>query len=55
MLHKRKMMQDNTIFIIPIEPIDQRYTKQWYDNIPAMLQQQMNTGDNNYNIVTIDG
>ena len=55
MLHKRKMMQDNTIYIIPIEPIDQRYTKQWYDNIPVMLQQQMNTGDNNYNIVTIDG
>ena len=26
------------IFIVPIEPIDQRYTKQWYYNIPKDLQ-----------------
>jgi hypothetical protein len=41
----------NTIWIIPIEPIDQRYTKQWYDNIPVMLR---NSTDK-YNVVTIDG
>jgi len=26
-----------TIYIVPIEPIDQRYTKQWYENIPRTL------------------
>ena len=42
----------NTIWIIPIEPIDQRYTKQWYDNIPVILEQQAGS---DYNIVTVDG
>jgi hypothetical protein len=27
----------NTIYIVPIEPIDQRYTKQWYENIPELF------------------
>jgi len=27
-----------TVWIVPIEPIDQRYTKQWYDNIPEDLR-----------------
>ena len=26
------------IYIVPIEPIDQRYTLQWYSNIPKMLK-----------------
>ena len=26
------------IWIVPIEPIDQRYTKQWYENIPEDLK-----------------
>lgn len=39
----------NTIYIVPIEPIDQRYTKQWYENIPLLLK------NSKYNIVTIDG
>ncbi len=42
----------NTIWIIPIEPIDQRYTKQWYDNIPVILEQQAGS---DYNVVTVDG
>jgi hypothetical protein len=25
------------IYIVPIEPIDARYTKQWYDNIPKII------------------
>lgn len=45
----------NTIWIIPIEPIDQRYTKQWYDNIPVILEQEIKTRDLNYTVVTIDG
>jgi hypothetical protein len=38
-----------TIYIIPIEPIDQRYTKQWYDNIPKLLDGK------GYQVVTVDG
>ena len=44
-------MANNTIYIIPIEPIDQRYTKQWYDNIPVILKERTSK----YDIVTIDG
>ena len=40
----------NTIWIIPIEPIDQRYTAQWYENIPKLLKSY-----NEMNVVTIDG
>jgi len=45
----------NTIWIIPIEPIDQRYTKQWYDNIPVMLERKIAERDLDYKVVTIDG
>ena len=45
----------NTIWIIPIEPIDQRYTKQWYDNIPVLLEQQIAERGLDYQVVTIDG
>ena len=27
-----------TIYIVPIEPIDSRYTKQWYENIPKIIE-----------------
>lgn len=37
------------IYIVPIEPIDQRYTKQWYENIPIILK---NKG---LDSITIDG
>lgn len=45
----------NTIWIIPIEPIDQRYTKQWYDNIPVIIEQDIAERGLNYQVVTIDG
>ena len=45
----------NTIWIIPIEPIDQRYTKQWYDNIPLILQKEIAERNLFYKVVTIDG
>ena len=41
-----------TIWIVPIEPIDQRYTKQWYDNIPKLLKPYLKKGEK---IVTLDG
>ena len=46
-----KNNSDNNIWIIPIEPIDQRYTKQWYENIPLLL----NEASKKYNIITVDG
>lgn len=45
----------NTIWIIPIEPIDQRYTKQWYDNIPVILEHEIKAQGKNYRVVTVDG
>jgi len=45
----------NTIYIIPIEPIDQRYTKQWYDNIPVILKDRIAAENLDYSVVTIDG
>ena len=45
----------NTIYIIPIEPIENRYTKFWYRDIPNILQKEAHTKGKNYNIVTIDG
>ena len=44
-----------TIYIIPIEPIDQRYTKQWYENIPLLIAERAEELDRDVNIVTIDG
>lgn len=45
----------NTIWIIPIEPIEQRYTKQWYDNIPVLLEKEISSRGLDYQVVTIDG
>lgn len=39
------------IYIVPIEPIEQRYSKQWYDNIPRLIKDAGFTGS----VVTIDG
>lgn len=48
-------MANNTIYIIPIEPIDQRYTKQWYDNIPVILRDTIAQRQLDYDVVVIDG
>lgn len=39
------------LFIVPIEPLDNRYTKQWYDFIPVQLKQEFS----DYEIINIDG
>jgi hypothetical protein len=44
-----------TIYIIPIEPIDARYTKQWYENIPKILQDEIASHQLPMKVVTIDG
>lgn len=38
-----------TVYIVPIEPIDTRYTRQWYDFLPTQLEKL------GLDIVTIDG
>lgn len=40
----------STIWIVPIEPIDQRYTKQWYEEIPRLIIDKA-VG---WNVVTIE-
>ena len=44
----------NTIWIVPIEPIAQRYTKQWYDNIPVVVENTVQERGLDYQVVTID-
>ena len=38
-----------TVYLVPIEPIDTRYTRQWYDLLPAQLSKL------GVDVVTIDG
>lgn len=44
-----------TIYIVPIEPIDARYTKQWYHNIPAIINDEIEHRGLDLEVVTIDG
>lgn len=44
-----------TIYIVPIEPIDARYTKQWYYNIPAIINEEIEHRGLDYKVETIDG
>lgn len=43
------------IFIVPIEPIDNRYTRQWYDNIPVLIKDMAVSKGYAVNVRTIDG
>ena len=45
----------NTIYIVPIEPIDQRYTKQWYENIPVLFNSAIHDHKLKYKVKTLDG
>jgi hypothetical protein len=45
-----------TLFIVPIEPIDQRYTKQWYENIPKLIGKRIRERHTDpWEVITIDG
>jgi hypothetical protein len=48
-------MSSKTIYIVPIEPIDARYTKQWYTNIPAIINEEITNRGLDISVVTIDG
>ena len=50
-LLKAQLMKP-TIWIFAIEPIDTRYTGEWYDHLPKLLQE--NVGDK-FNIRQVDG
>ena len=43
------------IFIIPIEPIDSRYTKQWHNNIPKLLINGAKGRGVSVGIISVDG
>jgi hypothetical protein len=45
----------NTIWVVPIEPIDQRYTRQWYENIPDMLESAIKSQNLPFRVDVIDG
>lgn len=43
----------NTCWIVELEPIDTRYTKQWYDEIPKRLEERAIEVGSNINVVTL--
>ena len=43
------------IYIVPIEPIDTRYTRQWYEHIPASLEREAAAIGKKIDIVVVDG
>lgn len=45
-------MTKKNIIIFPLEKIDARYTKQWYDNIPAVIRNEVK---DRYHVIQIDG
>jgi len=39
------------IWVFPLEPLDSRYTKQWYDEIPRLLEEKLNgTGSRSWSV-----
>lgn len=46
-------MQD--IYVIPIEPLDTRYTKQWYSHIPQTLEKEAQKRGLDINVIVVDG
>ena len=45
----------NTIWVIPIEPLDTRYTGMWYSHIPQCLKNMATDRQTDVNIVVING
>lgn len=43
------------LYIVPIEPIDQRYTKQWYYNIPEIIRSTAHQRGQQIEVITVDG
>ena len=45
----------NTIWVVPIEPLSNRYTTIWYDDIPKILQSEIAEAGTDFVVKTIDG
>ena len=43
------------IYLIPIEPINTRYTREWYDHIPIMIENFAKRNNQDVNIIVVDG
>jgi hypothetical protein len=43
------------IYIVPIEPIDTRYTRQWYTHIPQSLEKMAKDQQMEIDVVVVDG
>jgi hypothetical protein len=43
------------IYIVPIEPIDTRYTRQWYEHLPLSIEKFAKQQNKTIDIVVIDG
>ena len=44
-----------TVWVVPIEPIDTRYTRQWYEHIPKAIESAADTQGKDVDIVVVDG
>lgn len=45
----------NTIWVVPIEPLSNRYTAIWYEDIPKILNEEIQRLGKNFQVKTIDG
>lgn len=43
------------IFIVPIEPIDTRYTRQWYEFIPRAIDHAAELNNKEVNVINVEG
>lgn len=48
---RRMILSARNLFIVPIEPLDNRYTKQWHTYIPERFKQEFSE----YNVIQIEG
>lgn len=53
MQNTEQVYMNNDIWVFPLEPLDNRYTKQWYTEIPRLLEESL-VGTNN-KVYSVDG
>lgn len=49
------MNKSKTVYIVPIEPLETRYTAQWYDHIPKDLKEYAKSKNIDVNVFTVAG
>lgn len=45
----------NTIYIIASEPLETRYTSEWFEELPKIIRKKIKRFDADYNVVQVDG